>query len=152
MDIHNPYIFVVYFILGAHTFGASHCSTILVRLYNFTGKGDQDPSLDSTYAEELKQKCPIGDNTTIVPMVPGNLLNFDGSYYRGVWKNQGLFVADAALLDNSTTKAYVEAISKAISMEEFFVDFGESMIHMGRIEPLTGTNGTIRAVCGSYVA
>lgn len=152
LDIHNPYIYVVYFILGAHTFGASHCSTILVRLYNFTGKGDQDPSLDSTYAEELKQKCPIGDNTTIVPMVPGNLLNFDGSYYGGVWKNQGLFVADAALLDNSTTKAYVEAISKAISMEEFFVDFGESMIHMGRIEPLTGTNGTIRAVCGSYVA
>lgn len=152
MYIHNSYIYIVYFILGAHTFGASHCSTILVRLYNFTGKGDQDPSLDSTYAEELKQKCPIGDNTSVVPMVPGNLLNFDGSYYGGVLKNQGLFVADAQLLDNSMTKAYVEAIFNAKSMEEFFIDFGLSMIHMGRIEPLTGTNRTIRAVCSSYVA
>lgn len=121
-------------------------------MYNFTGIGDQDPSLDSAYAEELKQKCPISDNTTIVPMVPGNLLNFDRSYYRGVFKNKGLFVADAVLLNNRSTKAYVEAIYKEKSIKPFFMDFGVSMIDMGRIQPLTGTNGTIRAVCGSYVA
>ncbi|RYR15509.1 hypothetical protein Ahy_B04g072274 isoform C [Arachis hypogaea] len=32
---------------GAHTIGVSHCSTISNCLYNFTGKLDQDPALDS---------------------------------------------------------------------------------------------------------
>jgi Peroxidase len=73
-------------------------------LYNYTGTGNQDPTLNGTYAEQLKHKCPIGDNTTIVEMVQGNLLNFDGSYYGGVLKNQGLYVADAALLDTHWNK------------------------------------------------
>jgi peroxidase len=120
-------------------------------LYNYTGTSNQDPALNSTYAEQLKQKCPIGDNTTIVEMVHGNLLNFDGSYYGGVLKNQGLFVADAALLDNRWTQTYMKAVYKAKSNKAFFADFGVSMIRMGRIEPLTGTNGTIRAVCGSFI-
>lgn len=129
----------------------SHCTSFSDRLYNYTGKGDQDPSLDSTYAEQLKQECPVGDNTTVVAMVPGNWLNFDGSYYGGVLKNEGLFAADAALLDSRWIRAYMVAVNKANSKKAFFVDFGVSMIHMGRIEPLTGTNGTIRAVCSSYV-
>ncbi|KAL1321336.1 hypothetical protein AAHE18_14G120600 [Arachis hypogaea] len=32
---------------SAHTIGVSHCSTISNCLYNFTGKLDQDPALDS---------------------------------------------------------------------------------------------------------
>ncbi|KAL4291880.1 hypothetical protein GQ457_14G013990 [Hibiscus cannabinus] len=32
---------------GAHTIGVSHCGAISRRLYNFTGKGDADPSLDA---------------------------------------------------------------------------------------------------------
>ncbi|KAJ1691653.1 hypothetical protein LUZ63_015808 [Rhynchospora breviuscula] len=136
---------------GAHTFGVAHCTSFSDRLYNFTGKRDQDPSLNSTYAEKLKQKCLTGDNTTVVEMDPGNLLTFNTSYFTGVMNNQGLFVADAALLNNRTTRAYVEAIYRENSPKPFFLDFALSMIHMGRIKPLIGTNGTIRAVCGSFV-
>ncbi|KAL4572989.1 hypothetical protein LXL04_019781 [Taraxacum kok-saghyz] len=42
---------------GGHTVGVSHCSTIATRLYNFTGKGDTDPALDSKYIPKLKSIC-----------------------------------------------------------------------------------------------
>ncbi|GJU83041.1 peroxidase 24-like protein [Tanacetum coccineum] len=43
---------------GAHTIGISHCTLVARRLYNFTGKGDADPSLDATYALTLRNLCP----------------------------------------------------------------------------------------------
>ncbi|KAJ3687023.1 hypothetical protein LUZ61_016187 [Rhynchospora tenuis] len=55
-------------LVAQHTFGVAHCTSFSDRLYNFTGKGDQDPSLNSTYAEKLKQECLIGNNTTVVEM------------------------------------------------------------------------------------
>ncbi|KAL8188646.1 hypothetical protein R6Q57_029666 [Mikania cordata] len=47
-----------------HTIGTSHCSTIAIRLYNFTGKGDTDPSLDSDYVPYLKSLCKTKSNRT----------------------------------------------------------------------------------------
>ncbi|KAG6768649.1 hypothetical protein POTOM_027576 [Populus tomentosa] len=41
---------------GGHTIGIGHCTLISNRLYNFTGKGDTDPSLDPRYAAQLKKK------------------------------------------------------------------------------------------------
>ncbi|GMN49807.1 hypothetical protein TIFTF001_018969 [Ficus carica] len=39
---------------GGHTIETSSCSDISDRLYNFIGKGDTDPTLDSEYIEKLK--------------------------------------------------------------------------------------------------
>ncbi|KAJ3674916.1 hypothetical protein LUZ60_005532 [Juncus effusus] len=136
---------------GAHTFGASHCASFSDRLYNYSGAGDTDPNLDGAYADYLKQKCAPGDSSTIVEMDPGNPLNFNLDYFKVVWDNKGLFTADAALLNNNVTNAYVLKMFNAVSPDKFYDDFAESMIHMGRIDVLTGTNGTIRGVCGSYV-
>ncbi|GJX72311.1 peroxidase 3-like protein [Tanacetum coccineum] len=57
---------------GAHTIGVAHCPSFSNRLYNFTGRGDQDPSLDSEYAKNLRsRKCTTpNDNTTLVEMDP----------------------------------------------------------------------------------
>ncbi|GKV12029.1 hypothetical protein SLEP1_g23235 [Rubroshorea leprosula] len=47
--------------------GVGLCNAFSNRLYNFTGKGDQDPSLNPTYAAFLKTKCKsLSDNTTFV--------------------------------------------------------------------------------------
>ncbi|KAJ6973031.1 peroxidase 3 [Populus alba x Populus x berolinensis] len=39
---------------GGHTIGAGHRNLVSNRLYNFTGKGDEDPSLNPTYVAFLK--------------------------------------------------------------------------------------------------
>ncbi|KAG8635243.1 hypothetical protein MANES_16G012900v8 [Manihot esculenta] len=134
---------------GSHTIGTSHCSSFNSRLYNFTGKGtdnDFDPTLDSEYVKELKSKCKPGDQNSLVEMDPGSFRTFDADYYTLVSKRRGLFQSDAALLDNSITKAYVN-LQVATQGSTFLKDFGDSMVKMGRVDVLTGTAGEIRKVC-----
>ncbi|XP_031106520.1 peroxidase 27-like [Ipomoea triloba] len=133
---------------GGHTLGISHCPPFSNRLYNFTGKGDTDPSMDQNYVATLKKnKCTTaGDTTSIVEMDPGSAKIFDTSYYTLVSKRRGLFESDAALLTNSVTKAYVQQQMNP-STATFFKDFGDSMVKMGNIGVLTGKAGEIRKIC-----
>ncbi|XP_010240935.1 PREDICTED: peroxidase 27-like [Nelumbo nucifera] len=131
---------------GGHTIGNSHCPSFTNRLYNFTGKGDTDTSLDSNYIPKLKSKCKPGDVTTIVEMVPGSFKTFDADYYTLVAKRRGLFQSDAALLTDSDTRAYVK-LQASTHGSTFFQDFGVSMVNMGNIGVLTGSAGEIRKHC-----
>ncbi|XP_071689688.1 peroxidase 27-like [Rutidosis leptorrhynchoides] len=132
---------------GGHTIGMSHCSSFTSRLYNFTGKGDTDPTMDPNYIARLKLKCKPADPTTIAELDPGSFLTFDDSYYKLLTKRRGLLTSDAALLDDPETKAYlIQATSHGST---FFEDFGVSMVKMGRIGVLTGSQGEVRKVCKS---
>lgn len=82
-------------------------------------------------------------------MDPGSVLTFDASYYKLITKRRGLFESDAALLDDSETKSYLQ-IQAYHDGPTFFKDFGESMVKMGRIHVITGDHdptGEIRKVC-----
>ncbi|XP_020533787.2 LOW QUALITY PROTEIN: peroxidase 27 [Jatropha curcas] len=92
---------------GAHTIGIGQCFVISDRLYNFSGRGDTDPSLNATYAAELKTKCKPGDSTTVVEMDPGSSRTFDSDYYNVVNTRRGIFQSDAALLNDIQTRTYV---------------------------------------------
>ncbi|XVF32675.1 hypothetical protein REPUB_Repub17cG0103100 [Reevesia pubescens] len=130
---------------GGHTIGIGHCNTFSIRLYNFTGRGDQDPSLNSAYAAFLKTKCrSLRDNTTIVAMDPGSAFKFDNHYYVTLKQNKGLFQSDAALLTN---KGSLKTVNDMLNPSKFFKDFAESMKKMGAIGVLTGTAGEIRKKC-----
>ncbi|CAN1165861.1 Peroxidase 27 [Linum perenne] len=131
---------------GSHTIGISHCSSFTNRIYNFTGKGDVDPTLDSEYIPRLRAECKTAsDETTVVEMDPGSFKTFDDGYFKLVAKRRALFQSDAAMMDNAETKAYVE---KSLTVGSTFLkDFGESMVKMGRIGVLTGDAGEIRKVC-----
>ncbi|GAY36353.1 hypothetical protein CUMW_279600 [Citrus unshiu] len=131
---------------GGHTIGTSHCSSFETRLYNFTGKGDTDPTLDPNYVVHLKRKCQPGDTTTLVKMDPGSFRTFDGDYYTLVAKRRGLFQSDAALLDDTETKSYVKLQANTYG-STFAKDFAESMVNMGKIGVLTGKAGEIRKHC-----
>lgn len=132
---------------GAHTIGVSHCSSFTRRLYNFTGVGDQDPSLDSQYAANLKaNKCKSISANGIVEMDPGSFKTFDLSYYSLLLKRRGLFQSDAALTTSAATKAFVTDLLNG-SVQNFFAQFGLAMEKMGRIGVKTGSEGEIRNHC-----
>ncbi|KAI7737278.1 hypothetical protein M8C21_007371, partial [Ambrosia artemisiifolia] len=132
---------------GAHTIGISHCPSFSNRLYNFTGVGDRDPSLDSEYADNLRsRKCRTqNDTTTIVEMDPGSRNTFDLSYYTLLLKRRGLFESDSALTRNSNTLAFINQLLQGSL--NFFSQFASSMEKMGQIEVKTGTTGEIRRNC-----
>ncbi|XP_051124828.1 peroxidase 56-like [Andrographis paniculata] len=132
---------------GGHTIGNSHCSSFTTRIYNFTGRGDADPTMDPNYVKELKKVCRPTDTTTIVQMDPGSSKDFDNDYFSIVKKRRGLFQSDAALLNNPVTKNYIQSHSFNGFDKTFFNDFAVSMQKMGRIGVLTGTAGEIRRVC-----
>ena len=102
--------------------GISHCSSIAKRLYNFTGKGDTDPSLDSKYVPQLKSKCKPNDKTTLLEMDPGSSKIFDDDYYSVVMKRRGLFESDASLLNDKKTSDYVKLQVQSHG-STFFNDF-----------------------------
>ncbi|GMY09930.1 peroxidase 3-like [Fagus crenata] len=133
---------------GAHTIGVSHCSSFSNRLYNFTGVGDQDPSLDSKYAVNLKaNKCRNpNDNTTKVEMNPGSRNTFDLGYYSLLLQRRALFESDAALITNPTTKSFVTQLLQG-PLQNFYDKFAKSMEKMGRINVKTGSTGEIRKQC-----
>ncbi|KAK7860386.1 peroxidase 24 [Quercus suber] len=138
--------FVVYqFWLGGHTIGVGHCNFFSKRLYNFTGKNDADPSLNSTYAAFLKTQCKsLSNNITIVPMDPGSPLSFDNNYFKNLKPNQGLFESDVALLTNNEA---TNTVDELLDSQDFFAEFGQSMKRMGAIDVLTGCSEEIRKKC-----
>ncbi|XP_072976498.1 peroxidase 24-like [Typha angustifolia] len=131
---------------GAHTIGIGHCNLFSNRLYNFTGKGDQDPSLNPTYAAFLKTKCTsLSDTTTTVPMDPGSSTSFDNHYYVNLRENKGLFTSDAQLLTNGRSANVVDKLVG--SGGNFFNAFKNSIKRMGHADVLTGGAGEVRKNC-----
>ncbi|MBA0727700.1 hypothetical protein Golax_000668 [Gossypium laxum] len=133
---------------GGHTIGISHCPAVSPRLYNSTGPGGIDPTMDSEYAENLKaNKCKTAsDNTTILEMDPGSRKTFDLSYYSLLLKRRGLFQSDAALTTDSTSLAFINQLLSSPT-QFFFDEFGKAMEKMGRINVKTGSEGEIRKQC-----
>ncbi|PAN17419.1 hypothetical protein PAHAL_3G130400 [Panicum hallii] len=141
---------------GAHSIGVSHCSSFAGvpdnpadRLYNFSSPDKIDPALSKAYAFLLKSICPSNSSqffpttTTLMDLITPTKL--DNKYYVGLSNNLGLFISDAALLTNATMKALVDSFVR--SEATWKAKFARSMLKMGQIEVLTGTQGEIRRNC-----
>ncbi|KAL5541772.1 hypothetical protein UlMin_009482 [Ulmus minor] len=130
---------------GAHTIGVTHCGVISRRLFNFTGKGDADPSLDPEYAKILKNKCsPPPNPATTVDLDRDSALSFDSHYYAALNQKQGILVSDAALLTNNGASVLTKRFQNFLIFKRFF---GQSMMNMGAVGVLTGNKGEIRKNC-----
>lgn len=71
---------------------------------------------------------------------------FDNNYFINLIKNMGLLYSDQILFSgNDISRGLV--ITYAQDQEVFFLQFAESMIKMGNISPLMGSNGEIRKNC-----
>ena len=134
--------------LGAHTFGRARCVLFSDRLYNFQNTNNSDPTLDTTYLETLRQACPQDSNqASLNNLDPTTPDAFDNNYFTNLQNNRGLLQSDQELFSTQGSDTITIVNNFANSQTEFFDNFGRSMIKMGNISPLTGSNGEIRTNC-----
>ncbi|KAL3625514.1 hypothetical protein CASFOL_030968 [Castilleja foliolosa] len=133
---------------GAHTFGRARCRLITNRLYNFSGTGSADPTLDATYLATLSQTCPqSGSGFNVANLDQATADVFDNKYFSNLQANKGLLQSDQELFSNSSAQI-VGLVSQFSSNQSAFFDaFVASMIKMANISVLTGTSGEVRKNC-----
>ncbi|KAL9407355.1 hypothetical protein Peur_004327 [Populus x canadensis] len=134
---------------GAHTFGRAKCSTFDFRLFDFNSTGAPDQSLNTTLLADLQELCPQGGNGSVITDLDLTTPDaFDSNYYSNLQGNQGLLQTDQELFSTPGADDVI-ALVNAFSANQtaFFESFAESMIRMGNLSPLTGTEGEIRLNC-----
>lgn len=142
------YAFVI---TGAHTFGQAKCDVFSNRLFNFTGQGSPDATLETVLMSDLRTVCPVGGNGNVTAPLDRNSTDvFDNNYFKNLLQGKGLLSSDQILFSSdlavNTTKRLVEAYSQSQSL--FFRDFTCSMIRMGGImNPVNGSSGEVRKNC-----
>lgn len=136
--------------VGGHTIGLARCATFSTRLFNFSGTGAADTTMDTDMVTDLQSLCPqSSDGNTTTALDRNSTDLFDNHYFKNLLTGKGLLSSDQVLFSSSkaasTTKALVEDYSNDTS--KFFQDFANSMIKMGNINVLTGSSGEIRTNC-----
>ncbi|KAB2040246.1 hypothetical protein ES319_D02G069700v1 [Gossypium barbadense] len=127
---------------GAHTLGMARCSTFSSRL-----QGSNGPDIDLDFLQNLQQLCSQTDgNSRLAQLDLVSPATFDNQYYINLLSGEGLLPSDQALVtDDYQTRQLV--LSYAEDPLAFFEDFKNSMLKMGSLGVLTGTDGQIRGNC-----
>lgn len=134
---------------GAHTIGRARCALFSDRLTST--KSSDDATLDATMAADLQKLCTGGDGNQTTALDVSSADVFDKQYYHNLLSKKGLLTSDQGLFSAdedvvaSTTKALVQTYSD--DGEQFFSDFGASMVKMGSIPLPGGSAGEIRCNC-----
>ncbi|XP_022981788.1 peroxidase 72-like [Cucurbita maxima] len=132
---------------GSHTIGNSRCTSFRQRLYNQSGNAEPDPSLDPSYAAELRRRCPrSGGDQNLFFLDFVSPTKFDNYYFKNLLAGKGLLNSDQVLLTKNQQSAELVR-TYAENSELFFEQFAKSMVKMGNISPLTGSRGEIRKNC-----
>ncbi|XP_015889907.3 peroxidase 72 [Ziziphus jujuba] len=132
---------------GSHTIGNARCTSFRQRLYNQSGNGQPDYTLDPSYAAQLRKGCPrSGGDQNLFFLDFVSPTKFDNSYFKNLLAYKGLLNSDQILVTSSAQSK--ELVQKyAENVELFFEQFAKSMVKMGNISPLTGSRGEIRKHC-----
>ncbi|KAL2545933.1 Peroxidase 5 [Forsythia ovata] len=121
---------------GSHTIGQSQCFLFRNRIYS------NGTDIDAGFASTRRRQCPSnsGDsNLAALDLVTPN--SFDNNYFKNLMQRKGLLQTDQVLFSGGSTDSIVSEYSR--NPRTFLSDFGNSMIKMGDIEPLTGQIGII---------
>ncbi|KAG5053931.1 hypothetical protein JHK85_006441 [Glycine max] len=120
---------------GGHTIGYARCVTFKDHIYN-------DSNIDPNFAQYLKYICPRNGGDLNLAPLDSTAANFDLNYYSNLVQKNGLLHSDQELFNGGSTDELVKQYS--YDTEAFYVEFANSMVKMGNIQPLTGDQGEIR--------
>nr|KYP46411.1 Peroxidase 55 [Cajanus cajan] len=134
---------------GAHTVGFSHCDQFASRLYSFSSSNPVDPTLDTSYAQDLMAGCPRNpDPPVAVALDPQSPAAFDNVYYQNLVSGKGLLTSDQVLFTDSTSQSTV--VRFANNAADFNEAFVAAMRKLGRVGVKTGSEGEIRRDCTAF--
>ncbi|KAF4361425.1 hypothetical protein F8388_012885 [Cannabis sativa] len=130
----------------AHTMGKARCSSFSARLQDTT---DGSPA----FIQSLQQLCSGfgngGGSSSSSILAQLDLVTpatFDNQYYVNLISGEGLLPSDQVLVTgDDQTRQLVETYAQ--DTFAFFDDFQNSMLKMGALGVLTGSNGEIRRNC-----
>ena len=126
---------------GSHTIGQARCTNFRTRIYNET-------NINSTFAASLQANCPsTGGDDNLAALDVTSQDTFDNAYFTNFLTQRGLFHSDQQLFNGGSTDSQVTDYSN--NPNTFSTDFANAMVKMSNLSPLTGSNGQIRATCGS---
>ncbi|XP_068638944.1 peroxidase P7-like [Aristolochia californica] len=126
---------------GAHTVGQARCLNFRNRIYNET-------NIDPAFATSLQANCPraVGNgDDNLAPLDPQSPNRFGNNYFQALTNRRGLLHSDQVLFNGGSTDSIVTLYSN--NANDFSTDFANAMVKMGNLNPLTGSQGEIRANC-----
>ncbi|XP_009803650.1 peroxidase 43-like [Nicotiana tabacum] len=139
---------------AAHTIGTTACFFMTKRLYNFFPGGGSDPSINPSLLPELMATCPQNGNVNVrLPIDEGSSDAFDNQILQNIRSGFAVLRSDASLYEDVVTRSVVDSYFGMFSPFlgiSFEADFANAMVKMGRIDVLTGFQGTIRRVCSAF--
>ncbi|CAH9147648.1 unnamed protein product [Cuscuta epithymum] len=141
---------------GAHSIGTTACFFISKRLYDFSSKGDSDPSINPNFLGKLMQECPKGGDVNVrIPMDVQSEETFDNHIFVNIQNGFAVLSSDARLYDDEVTRTVVDSYvetndTAATAPSTFDVEFGLAMVKLGRLDVKLGADGEIRKVCNSF--
>ncbi|KAG1346970.1 Peroxidase [Cocos nucifera] len=138
-------------LLGAHSIGKLHCQFFRHRLYNFSGTGEPDGSMDLEMAAEMRAACGAGDGATAaVGYQPEG--RFGNHYYGRLLEGRGILHADQQLTAGRTVR-WVRAYAAEgdSGLRAFRAEFAHAMVKLSGLSPLSGSEGQVRTRCSRLV-
>ncbi|KAK1322226.1 Peroxidase 52 [Acorus calamus] len=123
---------------GGHTIGFARCTSFRSRIYN-------DTNIDPSFARTLRGTCPRTGGDNNLHSLDPTPAKFDSNYYKDLLIEKGLLHSDQQLFNGGSTDGTVRRYSADVA--KFKEDFAKSMVKMGNIKPLTGSQGEIRKNC-----
>ncbi|KAE9592684.1 hypothetical protein Lal_00029028 [Lupinus albus] len=128
---------------GSHSIGQARCFSIMFRLYNQSGTGKPDPTIDPEYRKVLNKLCPLDGDQEVTGNLDATPVVFDNQYFKDLVAGRGFLNSDQTLFTFPETRKFVKLYSR--HQNEFFEAFVEGMLKMGDLQ--SGRPGEVRRNC-----
>lgn len=140
-------------VAGSHTMGKARCFSFRQRIYDARFKEQQHYDKYkryTTFRRILRSICPESaeKNNSLAPLDFTTPARFDNHYFLNILQGRGLLGSDTVLITQDHTGEVIKQVWAYASDEKhFFASFASSMVKMGNINVLTGSQGEIRKNC-----
>ncbi|KAG2711948.1 hypothetical protein I3843_04G094800 [Carya illinoinensis] len=117
---------------GSHSIGQGRCFSIMFRLYNQSGTGEDVPDFEPKYREKLYKLCPSDVDQNVTGDLDATPRVFDNQYFKDLVAGRGFLNSDQTLFTFTPTRKFVKLFSK--DQAGFFKAFVEGMLKMGDLQ------------------